>query len=146
MGYIKCKHYREPIKAYYSCGDLLHTGMKILMRFETITHTICEDRLGTAECSSTTADTNERKAEANTINIDVFNNDFDYKIWKFNEDNWITLAIKLDHVHTNTFKKSYYDSVLTLAFDRLMNEPSYGIPTECYIVEGLRMSDRRQLG
>ncbi|EWS73605.1 hypothetical protein TTHERM_000252299 (macronuclear) [Tetrahymena thermophila SB210] len=149
IGYIKCKHYNNSIKTYYQCGDLLNSRLRLQTRFETYTNKICENRVGSqlnVDCSSPSIFANEYIAEIHTIDISQYNNDYDFKILKFHEDTWVTLAVRLFDVHNNAFKTPYYDSVLTFNYDSFLNIPNFGIPSECYVVEGLRMSDRRMLG
>ncbi|EWS73604.1 hypothetical protein TTHERM_000251239 (macronuclear) [Tetrahymena thermophila SB210] len=148
IGYFKCKHYNQNIITYYQCGDLKASNLRLHIRFETQTNRICEQRYGATfkECDNTSTSTNEFVADKYTINANDFNNDYDFKIWKFNEDTWTTLAVRLFDVHNNAFNNPYYDSVLTFNYDSFLNTPNFGIPSECYVVEGLRMSDRRKLG
>ncbi|KAL4494248.1 hypothetical protein ABPG73_018767 [Tetrahymena malaccensis] len=148
IGYFKCKHYNQNIMTYYQCGDSKVSSYRLYIRFETYTNRICEHRYGAAfpECGTTSTVTNEYAAEKYTVNVNDFNNDYDFKIWKFHEDTWATLAVRLFDVHNNAFTTPYYDSVLTFNYDSFLNIPNFGTPTECYVVEGLRMSDRRKLG
>ncbi|KAL4462643.1 hypothetical protein ABPG74_000473 [Tetrahymena malaccensis] len=148
IGYFKCKHYNQNIITYYQCGDKNNMNQKLLTRFETYTNRICENRHGAAfpECGTASTTTNEYAAEKNTIDFNNFNNDYDFQIWKFDEDTWATVAVRLFDVHNNAFTTPYFDSVLTFNYDQFLNIPNYGIPSQCYVIEGLRMSDRRKLG
>lgn len=81
----------------------MYAPAALYMRFETNTHTICENSDGTAECSAATAVTNESRAMQYTVDISPFNNDLDYKIWHFNLPNYLVLAMRIYDVMNNAF-------------------------------------------
>ncbi|KAL4462636.1 hypothetical protein ABPG74_000466, partial [Tetrahymena malaccensis] len=147
MGYFKCKHYREPMIAYVTCANPQIVNAQWSGRFERNTHYICENASGNSQCSGSTSLTNEQVAMDNTVDIQQYNNDFDYKLWHYNQQNWLVLAVKLSDVMNNGLAAgATYAAVLTISFYQAFSQRTNQRPYSCYILEGLRMSDTRFLG
>ncbi|KAL4505213.1 hypothetical protein ABPG72_016280 [Tetrahymena utriculariae] len=147
VGYFKCKHYREPIIARTTCSDVNYAPTKWQDRYETTTHYICEAATGSASCNGASGQTNELVAMQNTVDITQYNNDWDYKIWHHNTQNWLVLAVKLSDIMNNSLiGGTTYAAVLTITFDGAYTQSTGQRPYSCYVIEGLRMSDPRFLG